>query len=482
MTSHDTETTAGGRQTVDLIVEGRWVLPMTEPGGALDRGLVAIRAGRIAWVGPADAGHARFHAPVTVGDSASIVLPGLINAHTHVGDHIYGTLCDEADLTDTLYEVIFPLAGAVDADIMHAAARLGLWDAARSGVTTVCDLNMYADANARAAAEVGMRAVMCEKIVGYRMDATPVYDRAARRFEMHFDRAEAERLLAIGVEFIERWRGHDLITPCLGPHSADHLPTEMLCECARLADELDVKMIPHVSATTAELAEIRHRGHEGTIRYLDAIGFLSPRVHAAHMVFVDDEEIALAADRGISMSFNPTSMLASRSFPPIDKLQRSGMTIGFGTDAFSMDPLKDMRYAIYAANLLCGGEAGALRARDLIHMATAGGARAIGLADEIGTLEAGKRADMAVVSLRDGQLAAATEPHEALAYLASSRDVTHTIVGGEVICERGRLTRLDADVAFAEGRAATAEWLSRNRSLLDRSGLSTRIAPELLHA
>jgi 5-methylthioadenosine/S-adenosylhomocysteine deaminase len=161
---------------------------------------------------------------------------------------------------------------------------------------------------------------------------------------------------------------------------------------------------------------------------------------------------------------------------------RSGMTIGFGTDEFSMDPLKDMRYAIYAANLLLGGEESALHARDVVRMATTGGSQAVGLGDEIGTLELGKRADLAVVSLRDGQLAAATNPFESLAYLASSRDVSHTVVGGEPICEHGRLVRIDPDLVFSEGRSAAAEWLSRNQKLLERSGLAARIAPELLDA
>ena len=468
----------GDRQPVDLIVEGRWVVPMTGDA-VVEGGAVAVSDGRILFVGDADESRSRFAPTEKIGSAEAIVIPGLVNAHTHVGDQIYGTLCDEADLTDTLYEVIFPLANELDPEILFASARLGLWDAARSGVTTVCDLNMFADSGARAASQIGMRAVMCEKIVEYRMDETPAYDRETRSYRMSFNRGEAERLLQVGVDFIESWRGDELITPCLGPHSADHLTTEMLEECARVAEELDVKMLPHVAATEAELAEIRRRGHEGTIRYLDAIGFLSPRVHAAHMVFVDDEEIELAARAGISMSFNPTSMLASRCFPPIHRLKNSGMAVGFGTDEFSMDPLKDMRYAIYAANLLLDADGPALRAAEVLHMATAGGADAVGLGEEIGTLEAGKRADLAVISLRDGQLAAATNPFEALAYLASSRDVTHTIVGGRVICEGSHLTQVDSDEVFSAGRAATREWLSRNHELLERGGLTRRISPDM---
>ena len=112
-------------------------------------------------------------------------------------------------------------------------------------------------------------------------------------------------------------------------------------------------------------------------------------------------------------------------------------------------------------------------------MATAGGADAVGLGEEIGTLKAGKRADLAVISLRDGQLAAATNPFEALAYLASSRDVTHTIVGGRVICEGSQLTQVDSDEVFSAGQAATREWLSRNHELLERGGLTRRISPDM---
>lgn len=194
------------------------------------------------------------------------------------------------------------------------------------------------------------------------------------------------------------------------------------------------------------------------------------------MVFVDDEEIAIAAERGISMSFNPMTMLACRCFPPIGRLLASGMRVGVGTDCFSMDVLADMRPAIYAANYLAPDKV-PLRAYDVVRMATIGGAEALGLGSQIGTIQLGKRADLVLLDLRDARLAPVTNVIETVAYYSDSRNVTHTIVDGTVVYEAGRLTRADQDEVFAAGRAASSDWLLRNRSLIDRSSLASRIDP-----
>jgi 5-methylthioadenosine/S-adenosylhomocysteine deaminase len=458
---------------VDLLVTAERMVPMTGDLIVSDAA-VAIRDGAIVYAGEASgAGSLRPERLIAAGEA--VLLPGLVNAHTHLGDHIFGTLVDEADVSESLYEVIFPLSANLDEGLIHAAARAGLWDALRSGVTTVCDQNMHAQATARAAAELGVRAVVAEKVVEYRMESTPRFDRASRTFEMTWDRPEAERLLALGIQFAERWRDHPLVTPAIGPLAADHLSTEMLRECARAAEELGLKLVPHIAQTTAEAAEMRRRGYDGSIRYLDAIGFLSPAVHAAHVVFVDDEEIAIAADRGISMSFNPMSMLSCRCFPPIRRLLKAGVRSGFGTDAFTMDLLADMRPGIYAANLLDGDTEAPLGAWDVLRMATVEGASALGLGDHIGTIEAGKRADLVVLDLHDPRLFQLINVVEAVVYYAGARNVTHTIVDGRVVYERGMPDRIDGDEIYDTARRAGAEWLRRGRTLIDGSPLAGRI-------
>ncbi len=458
---------------VDLVITADLMVPMSSEEVVHDAG-IGIRDGEVVYVGQA-AGARALPAGRLIEAGNAVLLPGLVNAHTHLGDHIYGTLVDEADVSESLYEVIFPLAGKLDEALMLGAARAGLWDALRCGVTTVCDQNMYAEATAQAAVELGARAVVAEKVVEYRMDSTPRFDRESRTFTMTWDRREAERLLALGLEFAERWRGHPLVTPAIGPLAADHLSTEMLRECARAAESLEVKLVPHIAQTPAEVAEVRRRGYDGSIRYLDAIGFLSPAVHAAHMVFVDDEEIAIAADRGISMSFNPMSMLSCRCFPPIQRLLAAGVRSGFGTDAFTMDMLADMRPGIYAANLLGGDASAPLGAWDLLRMATIEGATAIGLGDRVGTIEQGKRADLVLLDLHDPRLVQMSNVVEAVVYYAGAGNVTHTVVEGRVVYERDGPSRIDEDQVYRAAREAAAEWLRRSRPLIEGTALAARI-------
>lgn len=458
---------------MDLVITADHMVPMTGEAVVHDAG-VGIRSGEIAYVGGA-AGGRSLNAERRIDAGQAVLLPGLVNAHTHLGDHIYGTLVDEADVSESLYEVIFPLAGKLDEELIHAAARAGLWDALRCGTTTVCDQNMYAEATARAAVELGARAVIAEKVVEYRMDSTPRFDRDSRTLTMDWDRQEAERLLRLGVEFAERWRDHALVTPAIGPLAADHLSTDMLLECARAAETLGLKLVPHIAQTPAEVAEVRRRGYDGSIRYLDAIGFLSPAVHAAHMVFVDDEETAIAADRGISMSFNPMSMLACRCFPPIRRLLAAGIRSGFGTDAFTMDMLADMRPGIYAANLLGGDAVDPLGAWDLLRMATIEGAEAIGLGDRVGSIERGKRADLVVLDLHDPRLVQMSNVVEAVVYYAAAGNVTHTLVDGSIVYERDKPMPFDEETVYTEAREAASEWLRRSRRLIDGSALAARV-------
>ena len=181
--------------------------------------------------------------------------------------------------------------------------------------------------------------------------------------------------------------GSSTIVPCLGPHTPDTLDTGMLVECGQTADELDVKMLIHVAQSEAEIAQVRKKGYQGSIHYLNEIGFLSPRVQGAHMVWIGEDEIAIAAASGMGMSWTPTIMMACHSYAKIDKLIESGITIGFGTDCFSMDVLEELRYATYSANFVRGQEGFQLKAYELLRMATIGGARALGLESEIGTIE-----------------------------------------------------------------------------------------------
>jgi 5-methylthioadenosine/S-adenosylhomocysteine deaminase len=458
---------------IDLTIRTGAMLPLTGPE-VVDDALIAVDGGRIVYAGPA--GDAPEVAPRSViEDRRAVALPGFVDTHTHVGAHLFGTVCDEENVITALYELWFPMEGALDPDVIHAGSCLGLWDALRGGVTTVANDEFFPEATAEAALRVGARAMIGNRIIGYSKDHPPVYDRSSRSYELSYDPAEFQRGLQENVDFVERWRGSDTVVPCLGPHTPDTLSTDMLLECARAAEALDVKMLVHIAQSQAELAQVARKGHRGSIRYLQEIGFLSPRVQGAHMVWLDDEEIGIAAASGMGASWTPTIMMACHSFARIDQLMASGMGLGFGTDCFSMDVIEELRYATYGANFVRGETGFQLGAYDLVRLATIGGARCLGLDAEIGTLEAGKRADVVVLNLDDAQLVPNTNHFETIVYRAKSRDVTHTIVDGRVVCEHGRLTLADQDELLAEGRKAARTWLGRCGDLFERTGVAGRI-------
>jgi 5-methylthioadenosine/S-adenosylhomocysteine deaminase len=370
------------------------------------------------------------------------------------------------------------MEAAYDLETTHAAACLGLWDALRAGVTTVANDEYFPEAVATAAERLGNRCLVANRINEFANDDPPQYDAATRSYDLTYVREKAEQGLAENVDFIERWQGHELVTPCLGPHAPDLLSTEMLQACAREADRLDVKMLIHVAQSQAEVAHVKKKGdYNGSIHYLKEIGFLSPRVQAAHMVWVDDDEIKLAAASGMGMSWTPTIMMACQSYAPVQKLIPSGIKMAFGTDCFSMDVLEELRYALYSANYVHSASNLQLKALDILRMATVGGAECLGIADEVGTLEPGKRADMAVLDFRDAQLVHNTNYFESIAYRAKSRDVKYTIVNGVVVCEDGHLTLTDEDELFADAQRLARVWVERSRGVLKQTGVASRIQP-----
>jgi cytosine/adenosine deaminase-related metal-dependent hydrolase len=461
---------------VDLVVRVGAMLPMTGPS-VVYNALLAIDGGRLVYAGEASSADDEYVGKQNVDEPDGVIMPGFIDTHAHVGAHLFGTVCDDENIITALYEIWFPMEGEYTPEITRAGACLGYWDALRGGVTTLGNDEFFPAAVAEAAETVGARSLVANRIIGYAKHAPPVYDRAARAYSLDYDQAEFQRGLEENVAFIENWRGHRTVIPCLGPHTPDTLDTGMLVECARLAEQLDVKMLIHIAQSQAEIAQVRKKGYDGSIYYLNEIGFLSPHVQGAHMVWVDDQEIEVAAASGMGMSWTPTIMMACHSYAKIDKLIESGITIGFGTDCFSMDVLEELRYATYSANFVRGEAGFQLKAFELLRMATVGGARALGLEAEVGTIEAGKRADLIILNLNDAQLIPNTNYFETIVYRAKSRNLTHTIVDGRIVYADGKLQLASEEKLLADGRQAAREWLHRSQDVLERTGVSSRIQP-----
>ncbi|HSN68863.1 MAG TPA: amidohydrolase, partial [Thermoanaerobaculia bacterium] len=307
---------ADGRASVDLIVRGGTVLTMAGPNIA--DGAVAIRDGAIVEVGPAGAIEARYRAAQRIDAPGSAVLPGLVNAHTHVPMTLFRGIADDRTLMDWLQNFIFPAeAKNVDEEFVRWGTRLAAAEMIRTGTTTFADMYYFEAALAEEARAAGLRGVLGETLIDFPAPDNKTWDEAIR-----YARAYATK-----------FKGDPLITPALAPHAPFTVSKEHLLEVRRLATELGIPILIHVSETKDEVKQVEQKQGERPVAYLDSIGFLADDVVAAHTVHLSAQEIWILAERRVGSAHNPESnmMLASGVAPVVD-LIAAGVDVGIGTD------------------------------------------------------------------------------------------------------------------------------------------------------
>jgi 5-methylthioadenosine/S-adenosylhomocysteine deaminase len=419
-------------QPADMLITGATVLTMAGPN--IYGGSVVVRDGEIVAVGPSAEIDSAWTARERVNAAGMAVLPGLINAHTHAPMVLFRGIADDRDLMDWLQNYIFPAeAKNVDAEFVRWGTRLAAAEMILSGTTTFADMYYFEADIAREVKRAGMRAVLGQTLIDFPAPDNKTWEEAIR-----YSRA-----------FIEEFRNDPLITPALAPHAPFTVSREHLQEVRRLADELRVPILIHVSETQDELKQVAERA--GGLRpgaYLDAIGFLGDDVLAAHGVWLSSEEIALFREKKVGVAHNPESnMMLASGVAPVPEMRAAGIELGLGTDgpAGSNNNLDMFEEMASAARLqkVARNDPRALGARDVLEMATIGGARALGLAGKVGTLEKGKRADLILVDLRGPKARPIYSVESALVYAVSGDQVMMTMVDGRVLMRDRRLLTID---------------------------------------
>jgi 5-methylthioadenosine/S-adenosylhomocysteine deaminase len=423
---------APDRRQADLIISNGTVLTMA--GTPIPNGSVAIRDGEIAAVGTAREIDAQFHSRRIIDASGMAVLPGFVNAHTHAAMALFRGIADDRDLMDWLQNFIFPAeAKNVDRDFVKWGTRLALAEMIRSGTTTYADMYYFESDVAEETFRAGVRGVLGETLIDF-----PAPDNKSWSDAIRYSR-----------EFARRWKNNALITPALAPHAPFTVSREHLIEVRGLADELQIPILIHVSETKDELRQVAERaGGLTPAAYLDSIGFLKSDVLAAHGVWLTESEIGTLASRGVGVAHCPESnMMLASGVAPLAALLAAGVDVGLGTDgpAGSNNNLDMIEEMASAARLqkVTSENSRAISARQVLEMATIGGARALGLADRIGTLEPGKRADLIVVDLRSPKTQPIYSPESAVVYAASGADVYATIVDGRILMLDDELLTID---------------------------------------
>jgi 5-methylthioadenosine/S-adenosylhomocysteine deaminase len=434
------------KQRVALIVTNATVVTQDASRRILSPGAVAIDGADIVGVDTPAAIAAAFTARETIDGRGQIVLPGLVNTHGHAPMVLFRGLGSDLNLMDWLQQYIFPAeAKAVTPAFVRTGTQLAALEMIRSGTTTFADMYYFEEEVARAASEAGLRGVLGQTIIRF-----PVPD--AKTPEDGLARTET---------FLAQWKGHPLITPAVAPHALYTLEAATLKACRALADKHQVPLLIHLAETRAEVDSALTLAQATPTGYLSGVGLWGPRTLAAHGVWVSAEDMPVLKAAGVAVSHNPESnmKLASGTAPVVDYLE-AGITVGLGTDGAAsnndLDMFEAMRFAAFLQKH-ARNDPQALPATAVLDMATRGGATALGLGAQIGSLEVGKRADVIVVDTRGPRQTPMFDPVAHLVYSAHGDDVTTTIVHGKVLMrDRKVLTVNEAAVLAAARTAAEA--------------------------
>ncbi len=407
-------------EAVDLLINARWVVPVDDAGSVLDHHAVAVRDGHIHAVLPQHEARSSVTAHRTVDLRDHVLIPGLINVHTHAAMTLMRGLADDLPLMRWLREAIWPTESKhVSEAFVRDGSLLAATEMLRGGVTTCHDMYFFPDAAAQAFERAGMRAVLGVTVIDF---PTPYA-------------ADADDYFRKGLEARDRWRGHPLISFSIAPHAPYTVSDASLERVASLAAELDCPIHIHVHETAHEIEESLARHGIRPLDRLASLGLLGPAFLGVHAVHVDEHDIALLAHHGCSIAHCPTSnMKLASGIAPVVAMQEAGLRIGLGTDGSAsnnrLDIFEEMRQAALLAKV-SSGDASALPARRVLRMATRDAAESIGLGERIGTIEPGKLADLCAVDLGRADMQPCYDPISHLVYVAGRQQVSHVWVGGE---------------------------------------------------
>ena len=438
-------TAAGAAQAprrVSLVITGGTVVTMDPGARVLPGGAVAIDGDAIVAVGTVDAIRAGYRGRQTIDARGQVVMPGLVNTHTHAPMVLYRGLADDLALMDWLERYIFPAeARTVSPAFVRAGTRLAALEMIQSGTTTFADMYYFEEEIAKETKAAGLRGVLGQTVIQF-----PVAD--AKTPAEALARAEA---------FIQAFRQDPLITPAVAPHAMYTLDGPTLRAARDLSRKYQVPTLIHLAETQAEVKTSQERFMATPVAYLDSLGFLGPGVLAAHGVWVNDADLALLKLRRVGVSHNPESnMKLASGTAPVPAYLKAGVAIGLGTDGAASNNDLDMFDAMRTASLLHklqSQDPRVVSAREAVEMATIGGARALGKEKEIGSLEVGKRADLIIVSMASARQTPMYDPLSHLVYATTGSDVRTTIVNGTVLMRDRKMLTLDEAAVLAEARA-----------------------------
>ena len=421
------------KRSVDLLISGGTIVTMNAKREVIDDGAIAIKNGKIELVGKRTDVLTQVLPKRTINAAGKIIIPGLINGHTHVPMTLFRGIADDLDLQEWLTKYIFPSeAKNVTEPFVRVGTRLGLAEMIRGGTTTYCDMYYFEDAVADETKKAGVRGALGETVIDFPVPDNKTYQEA----------------LAYTERFIKKWQNDPLIVPAIAPHAPYTVSGEHLLEARDLSNRLKAPLVIHLAEATSEIDYIQQK-HPGMrpIEYVDSIGFLTNRTIAAHVIQANEKELGILKLRGVGIVHNPQSnMKLAAGVAPVPMMLKMDLPVGLGTDgAASNNDLNMWEEMDTAAKLhkVFSGDLKAVTAEQAFEMATIRGARALHLDSLIGSIEVGKRADIDIVDADDLNQIPSFNIYSTLVYSTKANDVRSVIINGRIVMLDRRLLTLN---------------------------------------
>jgi 5-methylthioadenosine/S-adenosylhomocysteine deaminase len=430
---------ASAAERADIIIRGGTIVTMDGSFRVIENGAVAVRGERIVAVGSATEIAAKYTASTTINAAGKIVMPGLINTHTHVPMALFRGIADDLMLPEWLQKYIFPAeAKNVDEQFVRWGTRLGCLEMIEGGTTAYVDMYYFEDAIAEETSRAGMRGVLGETLIDFPAPDNKTWDAGMKYVE----------------KFAARWKGNPLIVPAIAPHAPYTVSTEHLKQAHELSMRQAIPLVIHVAEDYAEVKTIQEKYNASSVAYLERIGLLDNRVIAAHMVWPTEEDIKTLAARSVGVAHCPQSnMKLAAGAAPVPQMLREGVAVGLGTDGAAsnndLDMWEEMDTAAKLHKLISKNPT-VITAREAVEMATIRGARAIHLDREIGSLEAGKRADLLIVGLDSAHQTPLYNVYSHLVYATKSSDVETVMINGRIVMQNRKVLTIDSQAVRAK--------------------------------
>ncbi len=433
-------------ENIEILIQGGTLLPMTAPGEIIENPSIGIQNGRIIFVEKADNVRGLSLKADTILDaSGCIVMPGLINVHTHLAMTCFRGLADDLPLMAWLNDYIFPAEQRfINAETVYECSLLGMAELILSGTTTFCDGYFFEDMVGEAAMTAGIRGVIAQGFLDFE---TP-------------DRDKGSDLKKAADDFVKRWLNRSpLLIPSLICHSAYTCSAESMQTISRVAREAKIPFQIHLAETRDEVALLKERYGKSPVEYLNDLGILDEHMIAAHCIWLDKEEIEILAQNGVKVAHDPESnMKLGAGVAPVPEMLSRGIDIGLGTDGCAsnndLDLFGEMAMAARLHKVF-SGDPTVLTARQIVEMATTGGARVLGIADRVGSIAPGKEADIILVDAKKPHLTPLYNPFSQLVYAARGADVVTSIINGRIVMKDRHLYTIDIENVMKRVRQMT---------------------------